>query len=218
MTRISVTDIPTREFSAAVSSPEDAAAVSSRVSRQLLDSAVARTIAILAHDVRNSLGVVSMQVEAIAVRAASKTADIGAIQAHASVASDHIERLAEMTNALIAFARGRTSSDLAVIVKEAAALLPMREVSVRCPGFASVSLDPLLTRAVTLELLVLALGNPAVPTFVVDCDEASSSLEVNTGANLRADESLEWVVQFQKAGGRITKTGDGLRLQFPPIV
>ena len=158
-----------------------------------------------------------MQVEAIAVRASSKAADIGAIQAHANVASDHIERLAEMTNALIAFARGRTSSDLAVIVKEAAALLPMREVSVRCPGIASVSLDPLLTRAVTLELLVLALGNPAVPDFVVGCDQAGSSVEVNAGAHLRADESLEWVVQFRKAGGRIIPTGDGLRLQFPPI-
>jgi signal transduction histidine kinase len=212
-----VTDIPTREFAAAVSSSEEAAAASSRASRQLLDSVVARTIAILAHDVRNSLGVVSMQVEAIAVRAASKTADMPAIQAHANVASDHIERLAEMTNALIAFARGRMSSDLAVIVKEAAALLPMREVTVECPGLASVSIDPLLTRAVTLELLVLALGNPAVPSFVVSCDEAGSSLEVNAGVRLYASDALEWVVQFRKAGGRITPTEDGLRLQFPPI-
>ena len=212
-----MTDIPTREFSAAVSSSEDAAAASSRVSRRLLDAVIARTIAILAHDVRNSLGVVSMQVEAIAVRASSKSADITAIQSHANVASDHIERLAEMTNALIAFARGRTSSDLSVIVREAAALLPMREVKVECPGIASVSLNPLLTRAVTLELLVLALGNPSVPAFVVRCDEAGSSLAVIAGVPLHADEALEWVVQFQKVGGRITSTEDGLRLHFPPI-
>jgi hypothetical protein len=66
-------------------------------------------------------------------------------------------------------------------------------------------------------LLVLALGSAAVPAFVVGCDQAGSSVEVNARLNVPADESLEWVVQFRKAGGRITPTGDGLRLQFPPI-
>ena len=212
-----MTDIPTREFAAVASSPEDAAAASSRVSRQLLDAAVARTITVLAHDLRNALGVVSMQVEAIAVRASSTTADLAAIQSHANVASDHIERLADMANALIAFARGRTSSDLAVIVGEAAALLPMRALTVVRPGLAAVGLDSLLTRAVTLEVLVLALAGPSIPSFVVGSTLAGSTVSVNSGASLVADESLEWVVQFRNAGGRIIPTEDGLRLQFPPI-
>jgi signal transduction histidine kinase len=212
-----VTDIPTREFTAVASSPDDAAAASSRVSRQLLDAAVARTITVLAHDLRNALGVVSMQVEAIAVRASSKAADLNAIQSHANVASDHIERLADMSNALIAFARGRTSSDLAVIVGEAAALLPMRALTVVRPSLAAVGLDSQLTRAVTLEVLVMALAGPSVPSFVVGSTLAGSTVSVNSGVSLVADESLEWVVQFRKVGGRIIPTEDGLRLQFPPI-
>ena len=213
-----MTDIPTREFSAAVSSAEDAAAASSRTSRRLLDAAIARTIAVLAHDLRNALGVVSMQVEAIAVRASSKAADLTAIQSHATVASDHIERLADMTNALIAFARGRTSSDLAVIAGEAAALMPMHAVSVTRPSVvAPVSVDSLLARAAILEVLVLALNDPAPPSFVVASTLAGSSLEIAGGAPILVDESMEWVVQFRKVGGRVITTEDGLRLQFPSI-
>ena len=158
-----------------------------------------------------------MQVEAIAVRSASKTPDIGAILSHANVASEHIERLAEMTNSLIAFARGRTSSDLAVIVGEAAALVPLRTVSVSSPDIATVGLDPMLTRAVALEVLVLALGSPKAPIFVVSADQAGSTLAVVSGYRLEPDAALEWVVQFQKVGGRISPTEDGLRLLFPPI-
>ncbi|MBC7840680.1 MAG: hypothetical protein H7099_00110 [Gemmatimonadaceae bacterium] len=212
-----MTDIPTREFAAATLSVEDAAAASSRASRQLLDAAVARAIATLAHDLRNSLGVVSMQVEAIAVRSASKTPDVAAILSHANVASEHIERLAEMTNSLIAFARGRTSSDLSVIVSEAAALVPLRPVSVSNPVVAAVGLDPMLTRAVALEVLMLALGSPKAPVFVVSAAETGSTLAVVSGYRLEPDATLEWVVQFQKVGGRISPTEDGLRLLFPPI-
>ena len=165
-----MTDIPTREFAAAAPSPEDAAAASSRAARRLLDAAVARTITTLAHDLRNSLGVVSMQVEAIAARSASPTPDLARIQGHAGVASDHIERLADMTNALIAFARGRATSDLVVIVSEAVALVPMRVLTVEKPSAASVGLDPLLVRAVALEVLVLALGCDSPPCFQVLTD------------------------------------------------
>lgn len=172
----------------------------------------------LAHDLRNALGVVSMQVEAIAVRASSKAADLTAIQSHATVASDHIERLADMTNALIAFARGRTSSDLAVIAGEAAALMPMHAVSVTRPSVvAPVSVDSLLARAAILEVLVLALSDPAPPSFVVASTLAGSSLEIAGGAPILVDESMEWVVQFRKVGGRVITTEDGLRLQFPSI-
>ncbi len=213
-----MTELPTREFAAAARAPEDTAASSSLVTRRLLDAAVCRAIATLAHDLRNSLGVVSMQVEAIAVRSASALSDMKAINGHANVASDHIERLADMTNALIAFARGRTSSDLSVIVGEAAALVPLRPVSVLRPSVATVGIDSLLTRAVALEVLVLALGSLTAPAFVVGTDVAGSTLSVSSGGPLVADEAMEWVVQFRKVGGRIDSTEDGLRLLFPPIV
>lgn len=213
-----MTDGSAREPAAAAALPEDAAAASSRVARHLLDSAVSRAIATLAHDLRNALGVVSMQVEAIAVRSVATAGDMKAIHAHASVAADHIERLAEMTNALIAFARGLASSDLSVIVGEAAALVPLRPVTVMRPSVASVGVDPLLTRAVTLEVLVLALGRPEIPAFIVQTDPAGSTLSVSSGVPLVPDEALEWVVQFRKVGGRINSTEDGLRLLFPPIV
>lgn len=195
----------------------DATGDAPRASRELLDAALAHAIAGLAHDLRNALGVVSMQVEVIAVRAASASPDVAGIAANAAVAADHIERLAEMTNALIAFARGRTSSDLAVIVSEAAALVPLRHVSVSWSGVVTVDVDPVLTRAVALEVLVLALESRTPPTFRVATDLAGSTLEVNVGRRLVADESLEWVVQFRLAGGKIASTDDGLRLHFPPI-
>lgn len=195
----------------------DATGDAPRASRELLDAALAHAIAGLAHDLRNALGVVSMQVEVIAVRAASASPDVAGIAANAAVAADHIERLAEMTNALIAFARGRTSSDLSVIVSEAAALVPLRHVSVSWSGVVTVDVDPVLTRAVALEVLVLALESRTPPTFRVATDLAGSTLEVNVGRRLVADESLEWVVQFRLAGGKIASTDDGLRLHFPPI-
>ena len=212
-----MTDIPTREFAAAALSREDAAAASSRAARRLLDAAVSRAITTLAHDLRNSLGVVSMQIEAIAVRAASATPDLAKIQAHAGVASDHIERLADTTNALIAFARGRTSSDLSVIMAEAAALVPLRRVTVSAPSVAAVGLDSLLVRAVALEVLVLALLRDTVPTIAVTSTSAGSTVVVTSGVPLVAEDALEWVVQFRQVGGLLDCTEDGLRLQFPPI-
>jgi len=183
----------------------------------LLDAALARTIAVLAHDLRNSLGVVAMQVEAISVRADAVVPDLPAIRSHANVASDHIEKLAEMTNALISFARGSTSSDLAVIVAEAAAIVPLRPLSVSKPYVAAVGLDPLVTRAVALEVLILALTTPGAPAFSVFSDPTGSSLDVHAGQPLIPDAAVEWVVQFEKLGGRVQPTDDGIRLQFPPI-
>lgn len=183
----------------------------------MLDAALARTIAVLAHDLRNSLGVVAMQVEAIAVRADVVVPDLQAIRGHASVASDHIEKLAEMTNALISFARGSTSSDLAVIVAEAAAIVPLRPVTVSKPYVAAVGLDPLVTRAVALEVLILALTTPGAPAFSVSGDPTGALLEVHAGQPLVPDAAVEWVVQFEKLGGRIQPTDDGIRLLFPPI-
>jgi signal transduction histidine kinase len=199
----------------AAASPRGEAAAAS--SRALLDAALSRAIAALAHDLRNALGVVSMQVEVIAVRAASATPDVAAIAGSAGVASDHIERLAAMTNALIAFARGRTSSDLAVIVTEVAALVPMRPLRVAVPQVVAVDVDPSLTRAVALEVLVLALASRAAPTLAVMPHPDGATLQVVTGSPLPADESMEWVVQFRRLGGRIESTEDGMRLQFPPI-
>lgn len=184
----------------------------------MLDAALARTIAVLAHDLRNSLGVVAMQVEAIAVRADAVTPDLPAIRGHAHVASEHLEKLAEMTNSLISFARGSTSSDLAEIIAEAAAIVPLRPVSVSKPYMAVVGLDPLVTRAVALEVLILALTTSGAPAFSVSSDPTGSSLDVHAGQPLVPDTTVEWVVQFEKLGGRMQPTADGIRLQFPPIV
>ncbi len=210
-------DTPLVASAAVAPSNEDATAASSGACRQLLDAAVARVIAALAHDLRNSLGVVSMQVEAIAVRVGSPVTELGKIAGHASVASDHIEKLAEMLNALIAFAKGRTSSDLSVIIAEAAALVPLRPLTVSTPLVAVVGVDPLLVRAVALEVLVLALARPAAPDFRVTSTLAGSTLAVISEGPLVPDVALEWVVQFQAVGGRLDSTPDGLRLHFPPI-
>ena len=184
----------------------------------MLDAALARAIATLAHDLRNALGVVSMQVEVIALRCRSATPDVASIAASAAQAADHIERLADMTNAMISFASGRTSSDLAVIVGEASALVPLRQVVVSSPTMAVVGTDSTLTRAIALEVLVMALKRRQAPELTVVGEPSGSTLRVVSDAPLAPDESMEWVVQFKQAGGRLDVTDDGLRLHFPPIV
>ena len=211
-----MTDIDAARVSAVAPAAGDAAARASQRSRALLDAAVARAIAALAHDLRNALGVVSMQVEAIAARTGAAVPDVRAIAGHASVAADHIERLAAMTNALIDFARGRASSDLAVIVEEAAALAPLRNVSVTAPPSAPAGLDPLLLRTVVLELLILALQAPSAVAIRVTSEASGATVEVATAATPLPDATLEWVVQFTSLGGRIEHIVDGIRLRFPP--
>jgi len=212
-----VTEPVTGDSAAAISFSRETAAASSRVARSLLDAALAHAITALAHDLRNALGVVSMQVEVIAVRTASAHPDVPAIAASAGIASDHIERLAEMLSALIAFARGRASSDLAVIVAEAVMLVPLRQIQVSAPTAVSVGVDPSLTRAVVLEVLVIALTSRGLPTLAVMSESGGATLQLGTGAPVVVDAAMEWVVQFRNVGGRIDSTGDGLRLQFPPI-
>ena len=212
-----MTEPVTGDSAAAISFSRETAAASSRVARSLLDAALAHAITALAHDLRNALGVVSMQVEVIAVRTASAHPDVPAIAASAGIASDHIERLAEMLSALIAFARGRASSDLAVIVAEAVMLVPLRQIQVSAPTAVSVGVDPSLTRAVVLEVLVIALTSRGLPTLAVISESGGATLQLGTGAPVVVDAAMEWVVQFRNVGGRIDSTGDGLRLQFPPI-
>ncbi len=212
-----MTDAIAGRDAAAAPSPEAAAAASSRASRRLLDAALSRAITAFAHDVRNALGVVSMQVEAIAARAGGVACDLRAVAGHAAVAAEHIERLAAMTNALIGFARGRATSDLAGIVTEAAALVPLRAVRVEGATVASMPVDALLMRAVVLEALILAIDGVATPAFVLHADATGATLEVVTAATVALDDTVEWVVQFQNAGGRVEPTSQGLRLHVPPI-
>jgi signal transduction histidine kinase len=217
MTRISVTDSTDPSGSGAGFSVDDSAALRTADARHLLDVAVSRSISVLAHDMRNSIGVVSMQVEAISMRAQVTVVDAEAIQQHADAAAEHIENLADMMNALIAFARGRASSDLSVIFAEVADLVPLRPVLVVKPDIAPVAMDPLLTRAVALEVLNLALGSIAAPTFAIQSTPGSGAvLDVTTGTVLPVDDAVEWVVQFRRAGGQIASTDDGLTLTFPP--
>lgn len=212
-----MTEHESDDATAAAFSHEKAAAEALRPARRLLDAALARAIAALAHDLRNALGVVAMQVEVIAMRAGAATADGAAIAANAAIAADQIERLAELWNALIAFARGRTTSDLVVIVGEVAALVPLRPLTVVCPSVATVATDPLLTRAVLLEALVAALTMSAHPQFTVAVDQPGSTVNVGVGASHEIDATMEWVVQFNLVGGRVASTGDGFSLHFPPV-
>lgn len=182
----------------------------------MLDAAVSRAIVALAHDLRNALGVVSMQVEAIASRAGKPGADLEPIRQHADTAGLQIERLADMSNALIAFARGRTTSDLAIIVTEAVALVPLRKVTLQAPPQAATGLDPALARAAVLEALVLGLAGTGAREVVVENLPGGAVVHLRSGAAIPVDTAMEWVVQFDRGGGRLAATDDGLRLQFPP--
>ena len=185
------------------------------MARSLLDAAVSRSIVALAHDLRNALGVVSMQVEAIAARTGAAAPDVAAIRGHAETAGNQIERLADMTNALIAFARGRTTSDLVIIVGGAVALVPLRAIAFRAPPQAAAGVDPALARAVVLEALILVLQQRQPPEIEVVNDSDRAHVHLRTGATVTVDDAVEWVVQFRRAGGHIDPTDDGLRLQFP---
>jgi signal transduction histidine kinase len=201
-----------------VSSADDASAASSEsIARRLLDRAVMRAITALAHDIRNALGIVSMQVEAIAMRASGATPDLAKITGHADAAADQMEQVAHMVSALLSFARGRRTSDLTVLVTEAAALVPLRPITLEMPETAAVGIDPVLARAVVIEALLIGLESKQPLEMSVVHSPAGSTLHVTMDPALTPNSALEWVVQFREAGGHLAPIDAGLRLAFPPL-
>jgi signal transduction histidine kinase len=121
-----------RASSAAAVPPGAAAAVSSGRAGVLLDAAFRRAVTVLAHDLRNTVGALALQVEAVGASAGRQPLDAAAVTRHADAAGTSIEGMAETLEALLAFARGRVTSDLGVVARELARLAPLRRCCLRC--------------------------------------------------------------------------------------
>jgi signal transduction histidine kinase len=213
-----VTDLaPARDVTAAApGSGAAAATLGSQPARRLLDAAVAHALPIVAHDLRNGLGIVGVQVEAMQLRAFGARVDEVAARGHGDAAAHAVEQLAAQLDALGAFARA-DEGDLAQLAGEMAALFPLRHVVVEggaapCPVPALAV--PLL-RAAALELLLLALDAAGPWRIAVRRDAGASVLVVAAGRPLALPVGAEWLVQVEGAGARVVSVEGALVLTCP---
>lgn len=213
-----MTDLaPTRDVTAAApGSGAAAVTLGPQAPRRLLDAAVARALPIVAHDLRNGLGIVGVQVEALQLRAFGARVDEAAARRHADAAAHAVEQLAAQLDALGAFARA-DEGDLGQLAGELAALFPMRHVGVEggaspCPAPA---LPGALVRAAALELFLHALDAAGPWTLAVRGDAAGPSLVVGAGRPLALPAGAEWLVQVEGAGARVIPVEGALVLTCP---
>jgi hypothetical protein len=162
-----------------------------------LDAAVRRLLPVVVHDLRNGLGVVGVQLEALLLRALGPLADEARARGHGDAAALAVETLAAQLDALAAFARGG-GRDLATVAAEAAALVPMRRIAVS--GFPAdgppTALAPALLRAIVLELLLHTLdaAGPWALAGGIDPD-GRPALVVRAGRPLGPAVAAERLVQ-----------------------
>lgn len=211
----------TRSGAPAAAVPERGAAAASlggdATYRALLDATVARALPVVAHDLRNGLGIVGVQVEALQLRAFAPQADVEAARRHGDAAAAAVERLATQLDALGAWARA-DEAPLATVAQEAAALVPTRHVACDCAG-APDALLPLpapLLRVAVLELLLHALDAAGPWTLRVAGDPTrAAALAVVAGRPLAMPAAAEWLVQVERAGATVRPVDGALVLTGP---
>ena len=197
--------------------PESGAAAVSRAAEAALDAALRRTLGLVVHDLRNGLGVVGVQLEALLLRAFATPPDEVRARGHGDAAALAIEGLAAQLDAIAAFARG-AAHDLATVAAEAAALVPMRRVTVDPgpPGAPPIALPPALLRALVLELLghALATGGPwALAAGIDECGRPV--LVVRAGRALGPAAAAERLVQSASPEASLALRDGALVLTCP---
>lgn len=213
-----MTDLaPARDATAAVPAPGAAAApVDTHDARRLLDAAVARALPIVMHDLRNGLGIVGVQVEALQLRAFGARADEMAARRHGDAAANAVEQLAAQLDALGAFARA-DEGDPAQLAHELAALFPLRQVVVHGGAVPSrgSALPVALLRAATLDMLLHALDAAGPWTIAIRAAGDEAAVEVRAGRPLALPAGAEWLLQVKVAGARVDSLDGALVLTCP---
>ncbi|MCU0625925.1 MAG: hypothetical protein MUF21_05490 [Gemmatimonadaceae bacterium] len=212
-----MTESSVHAVAAAVPAPGAAAAPlpGDGAATDLLARAIAHVLPLVTHDLRNGVGVVGVQLEALELRALAAVPDHEAIRRHGAGAASGIELVAAQLDALSAFARS-DAGDLATIVAEAVALVPLRRLAIGAADAGATCLAPALLRAAVLELLVAAATVAASLTISVTRRDDVLELAITGDRPLGYPLAAEWLVHLDRAGARVHLRDDALVLSCPP--
>ncbi len=198
---------------AAVSVPGAAAAPLDPAAR--LDAALRRLLPTVVHDLRNGLGVVGVQLEALQLRAFGPRADEALARGNGDAAAHAVEGLAAQLDALAAAARGQ-GTDLAAVAADAAALVPLRRLALGAGATPPTALHPAALRALVLELLAHALDAAGPWALEAGTDAAGRPrLVVRAGRPLTVPPAAERLVQEEAAGASLSCVEGALVLTCP---
>lgn len=199
---------------AAVSAPGTAAVPLAPAAH--LDAALRRLLPVVVHDLRNGLGVVGVQLEALQLRAFGPRADEALARGHGDAAAHAVEGLAAQLDAIATVARGE-GDDLAAVTADAAALVPLRRIALGAGATPPTALSPPLLRALVLELLVHALEAPGPWALEAGTDGAARPrLVVRAGRPLTVPAAAERLVQETATGASLSRVEGALVLTCPP--
>jgi signal transduction histidine kinase len=180
-----VTDGDTRPAAAAAPEPVDGTAVALREREAALWAETLQEIAsVVAHDLRNALNAVAVNLEVVRARSA-RGADASAIAPFAATAANHFEIAAAAAEALLGFARPEPGrADVAALVGRLRRLLSVGEVdrlrvTDRSDGNAITAASSDCARVAVARSVLIALGTAGAG------EQVACEITVNDGILLR---------------------------------
>ena len=200
------------------------AATSPDVAAALWSETLQVLAATVAHDLRNALNAVAVNLEVVRGRSA-RGADAAAIAPFAAVAAASFETAAAASEALLAFARAEPGDgDVAAIVARLARLLAVRDsrtvdVSDRSGGRARTRVPTDIVRTVVARSVLAAFGSGD------NGDVVACEITVDDGIFLRVTVATgsppllepELVAAVAQYGVRFTSRAQSLELHFPAL-
>jgi len=196
-----------------MSSPVDAGAV-------LWAHALQAVANLVAHDFRNTLNAVAVNLEVVRGRSA-RGADPGAIASFAQTAASNFETAAAAAEALLALARPETRTDVAAFVVRLVKLTAVAgrqrlRVTDRSGGRATSGVSADITRATVARSVLSALATGDDLSCEISVDDGI--LVLVTGAT--SVPSLPDSELLSVAGGQgitVVLRGQSLELRFPAV-
>jgi len=176
---------------------------------------------VVAHDLRNALNAVAVNLEVVRSRSA-RGAEASAIVPFAATAATNFETAAAAAEALLAFVRpepGRV--DVAAVVGRLARLLAVRagaglQVIDRSDGRATTAVPPDIARAAVARSVLAALGADEGAACEIAVDDGIF-LRITGATRVPPLPDPELVAVALEQGVRITPHERSLELRFPAV-
>jgi hypothetical protein len=174
---------------------------------------------LVAHDFRNSLNAVAVNLEVVRGRSA-RGAEASAIAPFASTAAEHYETAAAAAEALLALARPEAGRvDVAVLLGRLSRLIAVGrshaiEVTDESEGRATAAAPADMVRAIVARSVLVALGAGGGIACAISVDDGIF-LRVTGATHVPPLPDSELVTAAGVYGIRVTLRGQTLELRFP---
>jgi hypothetical protein len=176
---------------------------------------------VVAHDFRNALNAVAVNLEVVRSRSA-RGAEASAIAPFAATAATNFETAAAAAEALLAFVRpepGRV--DVAAVVTRLARLLAVRggarlSVSDQSEGRAATTAPPDVARAVVARSVLAAVGTDEGAACEIAVDDGIF-LRITGATRVPPPPDSDLVVAALEQGIRITPRERSIEIRFPAV-